>query len=460
MKTGLFVLLGLFCLGMLFNCSNPTASTYSVTYDGNGASSGSVPTDSNKYKEGATVTVLGNTGSLAKTSYTFAGWNTKSDGSGTGYGVGVTFSMGSANVTLYAVWIQNLTYTVTYSGNGSTSGNDPTDTNNYKQGATVIVLGNTGNLTLSGYNFAGWNTNANGSGTSYAAGATFTMASANITLYAVWIPSNLTFTSSGTYIIITGYTTAPIGSLAIPGGVTNINPQAFFTCSSLTSVTIPSSVTSIGSLAFGACAGLTSISVDSDNPNYESISGVLFDKSGTTLLQAPCALTGNYAIPTSVTSIGDCAFEESALTSVTIPSSVTSIGVEAFAEAGLTSVIIPSSITSIGTDDFIQCTNLASVTIPSSVTSIGNGAFGGCTSLTSVTIPSGVTSIDNGAFDGCTLLNSVTVMATTPPALPSGSLAFSNCANTLKIYVPSDYVDTYKNATGWKDYASIIYSQS
>jgi hypothetical protein len=57
-------------------------------------------------------------------------------------------------------------------------------------------------------------------------------------------------------------------------------------------------------------------------------------------------------------------------------------------------------------------------------------------------------------------LNSVTVMATTPPALPSGSLAFSNCANTLKIYVPSDYVDTYKNATGWKDYASIIYSQS
>ena len=49
------------------------ASTYTVTYNGNGNTSGSVPTDATAYSSGATVTVKGNTGSLAKTCYTFKG---------------------------------------------------------------------------------------------------------------------------------------------------------------------------------------------------------------------------------------------------------------------------------------------------------------------------------------------------------------------------------------------------
>ncbi len=39
---------------------------YSVTYDANGATSGTVPVDSNSYAAGATVTVLGNTGALPR----------------------------------------------------------------------------------------------------------------------------------------------------------------------------------------------------------------------------------------------------------------------------------------------------------------------------------------------------------------------------------------------------------
>ena len=67
--------------------------------------------DSNQYQQGTTVTVLGNTGSLVKTwfsfSYTFSGWNTKSDGSGTSYAPGATFTMPAANMTLYAKWASN-----------------------------------------------------------------------------------------------------------------------------------------------------------------------------------------------------------------------------------------------------------------------------------------------------------------------------------------------------------------
>ena len=77
---------------------------YTVTYDDNGSTGGSVPTDESVYPEGASVTVLANTGALVKDGYCFAGWNTADDGSGMFYEAGATFTMGAANVTLYAQW--------------------------------------------------------------------------------------------------------------------------------------------------------------------------------------------------------------------------------------------------------------------------------------------------------------------------------------------------------------------
>ena len=170
--------------------ANPT---YTVTYNGNGNTSGSVPTDSTNYEQAQTVTVLGNTGNLAKSGYSFAGWNTQANGSGTTYIQSQTFTMASANVTLYAQWTANPAYTVIYIGNGNNSGNVPTDSNNYQQGQTVTVLGNTNNLVKTNYSFAGWNTLANGSGSTYTQAQTFTMGSANVVLYAVWT-ANPTYT--------------------------------------------------------------------------------------------------------------------------------------------------------------------------------------------------------------------------------------------------------------------------
>ncbi len=108
------------------------AATYTVTYNGNGSTSGSVPVDNNNYPHGTSVTVLDNTGNLVKTGYIFAGWNTATDGSGTPYAAGATFAMGTANVTLYAQWTANPTYTVTFT---------VTDGSNPIQGATVTLGG-------------------------------------------------------------------------------------------------------------------------------------------------------------------------------------------------------------------------------------------------------------------------------------------------------------------------------
>jgi uncharacterized repeat protein (TIGR02543 family) len=168
--------------------------TYTVTYNGNTNTSGTVPVDTTLRVTGTSATVLDNTGSLLKPGFNFAGWNTLANGAGTSYSHGDTFTI-TANTTLYARWTP-VTYTVTYDGNDNTSGDVPTDTTPRTSGATVTVLGNTGDLLKTGFNFAGWNTQANGTGTSYAQGSTFTI-TANMTLYAKWGPLTYTVTYAG-----------------------------------------------------------------------------------------------------------------------------------------------------------------------------------------------------------------------------------------------------------------------
>lgn len=171
---------------------------YTVTYDGNGNTGGSVPTDaSSPYDTGSTVTVKTNSGTLVKTGATFNGWNTAANGTGTAYAVSTTFTI-SANTTLYAQWTL-ATYTISYSGNSPTSGTAPA--NQVKTHGTDITLAtNSGSLAKTGFVFGGWNTQTDGLGTSYAAGATYST-NAALTLYAKWnlaTPGALTVTDATT----------------------------------------------------------------------------------------------------------------------------------------------------------------------------------------------------------------------------------------------------------------------
>jgi uncharacterized repeat protein (TIGR02543 family) len=77
------------------------------------------------------------------------------------------------------------TYTVTYDGNTNTGGVPPEDTTAYKATDTVTVL-DQGNLVKDDYTFAGWNTQANGTGVARAVSSTFEMGTANVILYAQW----------------------------------------------------------------------------------------------------------------------------------------------------------------------------------------------------------------------------------------------------------------------------------
>ncbi|MDD5060658.1 MAG: InlB B-repeat-containing protein [Candidatus Marinimicrobia bacterium] len=215
---------------------------FTLTYNGNGNSGGSPPTDANAYEENDEVTTLGNTGSLVKTGYTFSTWNTAANGSGTNRAPAGTWNIGAANVTLYAQWVIK-TYAVMYNANGGsgtmTDNNSPYDSN-----STVTVLSNS--FTRVGYNFDSFNTAANGSGTEYAPAATFDIAG-NITLYAQWniktytidstivngLPDSIVFSDYGTVdsnTVITVTLGTPVDSQwTVSGDTSGIMTELAFT---------------------------------------------------------------------------------------------------------------------------------------------------------------------------------------------------------------------------------------
>ncbi len=167
---------------------------------------------------------------MAKTGYTFAGWNTAANGSGTHYAAGATFAMGSSQRNSLCPVDRKRSTPSPTTATPTPAGSVPTDGNTYHTTDSVTVLGNTGGLVKTGYTFAGWNTAANGSGTHYAAGATFAMGSSNVTLYAQWTANEyrVEFVTDGTaratlagdLVQTVAYGTActPVTAIAPPGG--------------------------------------------------------------------------------------------------------------------------------------------------------------------------------------------------------------------------------------------------
>ena len=158
----------------------------SITYDSNTANSGTAPGSQTYYAGGPTVTVQSNSGSLAKTGSILTGWNTAANGTGTGYALGQVNSTFSTNTTLYAQW-SAATYTILYSGNGQSSGSVPSSQSYIYGGSALTLSNNPSPLTKNQYLFSGWNTAADGSGTSYASGATSVTFLQDTVLFAKWI---------------------------------------------------------------------------------------------------------------------------------------------------------------------------------------------------------------------------------------------------------------------------------
>ena len=136
----------------------------------------------------STVSNTLNANTFTRNNYTFTGWNTASDGSGTSYSDGATISAGTINkyTKLYAQWSENQ-ISIIYDANGGTG-----TMANQPYGVNSSVTLNANSFTRSGddygYEFVQWNTASDGSGTSYSDEATIpaNTYSADVRLYAQW----------------------------------------------------------------------------------------------------------------------------------------------------------------------------------------------------------------------------------------------------------------------------------
>jgi uncharacterized repeat protein (TIGR02543 family)/LPXTG-motif cell wall-anchored protein len=177
-----------------FNLTTATTlQLLQVSYDGNGATGGSAPTDSVQYSSNGIATVIGNQGQsvLTLNGYTFAGWTVNQNGTGQVYQAGGALQLVSSSVTLFAKW--SLTpYTITYQSNGATRGSVPVDVSTYTMGQGAPMR--TGSLGRTGYIFAGWTDNSAGTGTLYNSGDAYTVGTDNIVLWAQWSADTYTVT--------------------------------------------------------------------------------------------------------------------------------------------------------------------------------------------------------------------------------------------------------------------------
>ena len=148
---------------------------YTLSYSANGGSG--APSSQKGTGVGSYTFTISST-KPTRTGYTFLGWSLSSTATSASYQPGGSITL-TANDTLYAVWKAN-TYTVSYNANGG-SGAPASQTKTYGAPLTLSAT----KPTRAGHTFLGWNTKADGSGTSYAAGGSYT-ANAAATLYAQW----------------------------------------------------------------------------------------------------------------------------------------------------------------------------------------------------------------------------------------------------------------------------------
>lgn len=244
-------------------------------------------------------------------------------------------------------------------------------------------------------------------------------------------------------------------NLKLPESVQKIGADAFAACHSMESAVIPKNVTTIGKSAFNSCSKLASVTIESRNLQldqfpYDSMLflgcniGTLKFSEGITTIPAYMFASAGFAenaevtIPASVTEIGSYAFDNVVnLKKVAIAegSKLTTIGESAFEGTAIESIIIPENVTKIGDGAFDECANLSTVDIKSikNITVDGYGVFVGC-SISTVTFPEGMKTIPAYMFASAGFAENAEI--TIPASVTEiGSDAFCKAEKLTKVTI-------------------------
>ena len=223
----------------------------------------------------------------------------------------------------------------------------------------------------------------------------------------VSLPESLTTINNGAFKECSKLT-----SIDIPNKVTELNDITFANCTSLKNVSIGSGCTSISTTAFFGASSIDRITVSEDNKNFTAVDGVLYNKDMTTLVLYPKNCSGEFAVPDTVTTIADYAFDNSPnITKVTIGKNVKTIGFYAFSGNKKLETVefTGNNLTSIEDEAFSDCIALSELNITGNGLVINSDAFYRNYALKSLTLGTGVKTINSYAFRQCTSLENVNI---------------------------------------------------
>lgn len=202
--------------------------------------------------------------------------------------------------------------------------------------------------------------------------------------------------------------------------VVGIDDMAFMGCAKLTSVTFPSTLKTIGDYAFAETAVKSVVLPD----GVSTLGNYAFNKS---------ASLATVSLGNSLTAIGNYAFSDcDKLESVTFGSALETIGERAFASAKISSLVLPATVRTIGDWAFYN-NPLTAITFNDGLQSIGSRAFYGV-SVQTLNIPNSVTELGSYAFSGCKSLETVTIGT---GVTKISDYTFNTCSALTQISCPS-----------------------
>jgi uncharacterized repeat protein (TIGR02543 family) len=223
-----------------------TSTNFTLTYDGNGSTGGSVPATPTSYPSGAGVSVLGQS-SLVKSGYIFLGWNTASDGTGINYPIGNSIVMNS-NKSLYAQWVGGSVAKSCGTGTGGS-----TTANIYNSGSRTVYRDTTNNtitIIIPTY-FSTTNGGPYGTGDGPNASPPSTSYGNILSTYATAIISE---SSPGSYQISVTYTTIWTGGSQVQTATLPLSPTYWPVGQTISGITIPTGGAQPASFIFDTTA--------------------------------------------------------------------------------------------------------------------------------------------------------------------------------------------------------------
>jgi len=316
-------------------------------------------------------------------------------------------------------------------------------------------------------------------------------------LATITLPANLTEIGEA------AFTYSAITEIVVPEQVKVIGKSAFYGCGRLKKATLPGSLDEVPGECFMMAYNLEYVTIGEGTKVIGESAFRFIPQSSTSSPTKVNTKLRDVRIPSTVTTIKDCAFMFSGIETVTIPESVVNFGATLFYDCMRLRKVVMKGVPADGVlpdETFAGCSALAelelpeglkvigknalyqiaapALILPSSIRELRDGALYGCEAR-SLVIPEGVETLGNSALSQMWRLSSLTLPSTlrsigemllvctvsslrdihcgmVVPPVPAGPLVredfdFSGCT----LYVPRGSADAYRNAPYWSDFTNI-----